>query len=114
MRFINNDGIVFTQESIVTQFSQQDTIGHQLNNRLRRTLLIKANLEADSITELLAQFFSDTVCHTARGQSSRLGMPYLPSDTATCQHCQLRQLRRLTRTRLPCNNNDLVINNCLY
>ena len=113
MRLINNDGVIFAQKTVVTQFCQQNTIGHQLNNRLGTPLLIKTNFKADSITKLLAQLFGNSVCHAACRQSSWLRVPNLTTNTATCQHGKLWQLSGFPGTRLASNDNHLVINNRL-
>ena len=50
MRLIDNNRIVLTQKPIMTQLSEQNTVRHELYNRLRCPLLIKANLKTDRIT----------------------------------------------------------------
>ena len=71
---INNDHFVSVQKTVILGFSQQDTIGHQLNERVISDLIGKTYL----ITYLFAQRYFQLFCHTVGNgsgcQTAGLGM----------------------------------------
>ncbi|CRZ43564.1 Uncharacterised protein [Vibrio cholerae] len=63
MRFIDNDGVVLVEETIVLDLRQQDTVSHQFDLSLIRDLIGKANFIAHKATEFGFHLFGNAVCH---------------------------------------------------
>ena len=82
MGLIDYQGIVFAEKSIVLNFRQQNTIGHQLDGSFGRTLVRKTHLITHGLSQGCFKLFGNAVGHGAGCNSSRLGMANNAFDTA--------------------------------
>ena len=96
MRFINDDGVVLHQQTILLDFRQQDTVGHQLNHGVIADVIAESHLVADAAARLRLQLFRNTVRHGARRQTTRLGVTDQPFHPAAQLHADFRQLGGFT------------------
>ena len=81
MRFIDDDGVVLHQQSILLDFRQQDTVRHQLDHGVITDMIAETNFITNTAARLGLQLFRNTVRHGARRQTTRLGMadqPFYP------------------------------------
>ena len=61
VRFIDDDGVVLTQQRIGLGFSQQDTVGHQLDPGTLAQGVVEAHLEADMLARCRTQLLGDAL-----------------------------------------------------
>ena len=105
MCFVDDDGVVLAEVSIVLQCGQQNAVSHDLDAGFGARFVGKPNLIANEPTELDTELFADAFGNGARGDSTRLGVgdAFLPQLKT-----HLRQLRCLARTSGTSHNHNLV------
>ncbi len=84
MGFIDDDGVVTIKKSIILGLGEQDTVGHQFDQRLFRALIGKAHLKAHQFTQWRRQLISNSASHTPCRQTTRLCVTNQPAR-ATAQ-----------------------------
>ncbi|MNJ31158.1 hypothetical protein D3C77_257840 [compost metagenome] len=72
--FVDNDGVVALEKTVVLGFSQQDAVGHQLDQGVGIALVFKAHLIAHQSPQRRAEFFGHPGRHTARRDTPWLGV----------------------------------------
>ena len=100
MRLIDNDRVVLPQQRIGLGFGKQDAVGHQLDLRAARHLLVEADLEADILAKRRAEFFSDSSRDAGRGKTTRLGVTDQAAHAAPGRDAQLGKLCGFARAGL--------------
>ena len=105
---IQNDSRVTPQQRIALQLREQDAVGHELEHRLARGVVIEAHLAAHLPAPLRAEFLRHAPGNTHSRHAPRLRAADDPALTEARLQAHLRQLRRLPRTRLPRHDDDLM------
>ncbi len=113
MRLINNKRVVLFQETVALRLGQQDAVGHQLDQRFRICAVAKADFVTDDLARRSLKFLGNPGRNTARRNSARLRMPDHPVNAAPKAQAYFRKLRRLPRSRLAAQNDDLVFTDSL-
>ena len=108
MRLVDDQRVVLVEKAVMLGFRQQDAIGHQLDQTLRPSLVLKPHLEADRLPQRLLQFLGDTRRHRAGGDAARLGMANEAGLPPPRLQADLGQLRRLAGTRLAADDDHLM------
>ena len=96
VRFIDNDGVILHQQTILLNFRQQDTVGHQLHHGVVADVIAKAHLITDASARLRLQLFRDTVRHRSCRQTTRLGVANQPFHSTPQFHTDFRELSGFT------------------
>ena len=116
MRLVNDDGVVRIQQRVGLRFSQQNTIGHQLDGRIPAQAVLKAHFEANHVTEWCFQLFSNALGYAGRSNAARLGVANQFGALA-CRVIELaaphgqqnfRQLGRFAGAGFAANNHHLM------
>ncbi len=111
MGLIDNQGVVFAEKSIVLNFCQQNTIGHQFDGSFGRTLVGKAHLIAHGLTQGVLSSSAMRSGHGAGCNSPRLGMANNAFDTAPGLEADFGQLGGFTGAGFAGNHHDLMVAN---
>ena len=85
MRLIENDRAILLQRAVALRLGQQDAIGHEVDPRLPRHLLLEPHLVADEAAERTFQFLRHPPRHARRRQPPRLGAADPPRVLAQCR-----------------------------
>ena len=105
--FVDNDGVVLTQQPIGARLSKQDAVGHEFDERLVGSVIAEADLVANFRAERNAQLTRDPIRDGSCRQPPRLRVP----DHALNPHAHFEQelwdLGGLARTRLAADDDDL-------
>ncbi|MNG80789.1 hypothetical protein D3C79_394280 [compost metagenome] len=109
VRFIDNQRVVLHQQPILLDFRQQNTVGHQLDQRIFTDLIVKAHLITDAAAERRFQLIGNAVCYGARRQAPWLGMADQPLHPTPQLQADLRQLGGFPRTGFPGDNHYLMV-----
>ena len=117
MGLVNDQGIVAAQHRIRLDFRQKDAVRHQLDEGRGADLVGETHLVANDLaglfTDLLPQFRGDSFRDGARGDTPGLGVADHPGDSSAQFQANLGDLRRLPRTGLARNDDDLMLADCL-
>ena len=109
VRFIDNDGVVLRQHAIVLNLGQQNTVGHQFDQRGIANLIVKSHFITDDTAHRNLQLFGNPVGHRACGQTTWLSMANQAVYPAPELKTDLRQLRCFTRAGFPRHNHNLML-----
>ena len=109
MRFINNDGVVLHQQTVLLDLSQQNPVGHQFHHGVIADVIAKTHFVTDAATRFSFQLFGNTVGDGSRRQATRLGMANQPLYPTPQFHTDFRQLGGFPRTGFPRHDHHLVI-----
>ena len=113
MGLVNDQGIVAAQHRIRLDFRQKDAVRHQLDEGRGADLVgethLIANDLADLFADLLPQFRGDSFRDGARGDTPGLGVADHPGDSSAQFQANLGDLRRLARTGLTRNDDNLML-----
>ena len=109
VRLIDDQRVVLGEPRIALGLGEQDAVGHQLDVRLRRGAVGKADLVADKLAELAFQFLRDTCRRRARGDATRLGVADQAGGTAPKFETDFGKLRRLARTGFAADDHHLML-----
>ena len=60
MRLIDNQGVILHQHAILLNFSQQNTVGHQFDQRVVTHLIVKTNFIAHRAAKRRIKLMRDT------------------------------------------------------
>jgi hypothetical protein len=106
VRFVHDDRVVAAQHAVAVDLVEQDAVGHERDARVLLHLVGEADLVADRRAQRHLELFGDALRDRAGSDAARLrvrdpGAPELEAD--------LRQLRRLPRTRRTRHDHDLVV-----
>jgi hypothetical protein len=108
MRLINDDRIVTTQQPIVLDLGEQDSVRHHLDQRFVTAVISEPDLVANDSTEFDVELFCYAIGDAPRSNTSRLGVPDLAIDPSTHLKQDLRQLCGLAAPGLPSDDDNLV------
>ncbi|MNG88402.1 hypothetical protein D3C79_472380 [compost metagenome] len=106
--FVDDDRVVAFEKTVVLGFSQQDAVGHQLDQGVGVALILKAHLVADQPAQRRAELFGDPRGDTAGGDPAWLGMGDQAMAATAQLQADLRQLGGLAGTGLAGNHQHLV------
>ena len=109
MGLIDDDGVVLVQEGIGLGLHEQDTVGHNLDEGLAPGAVLETDLVAHRPAEVLAHLLGDALAHRHGGHSPGLRVADFPIDAAACLEAHLGDLCRLSRARLPRDDDDRVV-----
>ena len=109
MRLVDDDRVVAREVRVGLDLGQEDAVGHELDEGAGRGLLGEAHLVSDDPAQLDAELVAQALGDRAGGQAARLGVPDHAGHSAAQFQADLRQLRGLARTRLPRDDDDLVV-----
>ena len=90
MRFIDDNGVVLHQQTILLDFRQRNTVGHQLNHGVVADVIAETHLVTDAAARLRLQLVGNTVRHGTRRQTTRLGVADQPFHPAAQLHADFR------------------------
>ncbi|KAI7092058.1 hypothetical protein KC356_g255 [Hortaea werneckii] len=76
MRFIEDDGGVLRQNEVLTDLTEQNTVGHELDGRLTVDIGIVADLMCDPAFVRPAELGCDALCNGYRSDTPRLSDSY--------------------------------------
>ncbi len=113
MRLVDNDGIVLVKKVIPGKFSQQDTVGHDFNQRSAVGVIGESYLVSDQRPRLRSQFLGQSLGHGSGGKSARLGMADEPASAASGLKTDLRQLGGFTGTGGAGDHHYPVVYDCI-
>ena len=82
MRLVNDDGVIGIQQRVGLRFSQQNTIGHQLDRRITAQPVLEPHFETDHITEWCFKLFSYSLGHAGCSYAPGLGVANQPGTLA--------------------------------
>ena len=114
VRFVDDNRVVGGEITVGLRFRQQNAVGHQLDAGIARGVVGEAHFIADRVADFRFQFFGNPLCHRARCQTARLGMPDQPRRPAPEFQTNLGQLRGFTRTGFAANNRYLILGNGFF
>src|SRR5204862_7408740 len=106
VRLVDDDRVVRGQCAIALRLREQDAVGHDLDVGIWARVIGKADLVADRVADLRAELLRDTRGDCARGNAPRLRVADLTAHAAPRLEANLRQLRRLPRSRFAADDND--------
>ncbi len=75
MRLVNDQGVIVFKEAISLGFSQQNTIGHDLDQSLLRRAISKSNLKSHFLTKIDPQLIRQPLGDRPGSHPSGLGVP---------------------------------------
>ena len=107
--FVDDDRVVALEVTVVLGFGQQYAVGHQLDQGVGITLILKPHLIADQRPQRRTQFFSDPAGNTTRCNPARLGVTDQPVLAAANFEADFRQLSGFTRTGFTGQNQHLML-----
>ena len=113
MRFIENQRVVLAKPRVTLRFGEQDAVGHQLDVRLRRSTVSKANLVAHHAAQFAIQLLRDAGSSGACSNAARLRVANEAGGAAPELQANFRNLRRLARPGFAANNHHLMLVNQL-
>ena len=90
MGFIDDDGVVLHQQTILLNFRQQNTVGHQLDHSVVADVIAEADFVANAAARLRLQLFGNTVSDGTRRQTTRLSMTNQPFQPTPQFHTDFR------------------------
>ncbi|MNP02781.1 hypothetical protein D3C76_946430 [compost metagenome] len=114
MGFVDDDRVVAFEKAVVLGFSQQDAVGHQLDQGVGITLVLETHLVTNQPTKRRAEFFGDTGGDAARSNPAWLGMGNQAMAATPQLKADLRQLGGLARAGLTGDDQHLVLGQRLF
>ena len=109
VRLVDDQRVVAAQLPVAGELVQQDTVGHQLDQRVVGGHVGEPDLVADRLAQRAAQFLGDPLGDRPGRQPPRLGVADLPGDAAAQLQADLGDLGRLARAGLPRDDHHLVV-----
>ncbi len=109
MGLIQDDRVVAAEHPVALDLGEQDSVGHQLDQRSVAGLVGEADLVADGLAQRGAELGRDALGDRSGGQPAGLRVPDLPADPAAEFEAELGQLGRLPRAGLAGDDDDLVV-----
>ena len=97
VRLVNDDRVVGLEQRVMLRLSQQYTVRHQLDQRIRRRAILEADFDTDAFANAGIQLFGNAPSHRTGGQTTGLRVTNQPLHAPTQFQTDLRQLRRFTR-----------------
>jgi len=102
VRFVDDEGVVFSQRGIAPRFRQENPVRHELDPCGVRGAILETDLEADLFAKRHAQFLRHPLRHRSRREPARLGAADpLPLDAASEFQRDLGKLCRFAGPRVP-------------
>ena len=74
MSFVNDDGVVLIQISIVLHRVEQDAVGHHLDQCLLRRSVSEANLVPNLLAKFYLELLGDALCYGSCCNSTGLSV----------------------------------------
>ena len=108
MRLVEDEGVVAQQVAVALDLGEQDPVGHQLDQRAVADLVGEPDGVADGVAQWGTHFVGDALRDGAGGQAPGLGVADRAADAAAQVQADLGQLRRLARSGLAGDDDDLV------
>ena len=94
MRLVNNDGVVFLEQRVGLAFSQQNTIGDQLDRGVDIGGVLKPDFEAHPLANFGIQFLGDALGRCSGRKATWLRVNNtLPIQAPPQLQAHFRQLR---------------------
>ena len=109
MCLINNDRVVGIQIPVMGGLSQQDAIGHELDQAVLAEFFTEANLITHYITQWGLELFRDAICHGLGSNSPGLGATDQTTHTATGLQAHFWNLGGFSGTGFTCDDQHLVL-----
>ena len=106
MGLVDDEGVVFEQVTVGADLGQQHAVGDKLHQRLRRRLVIEADLGANLPSPLDTEFFGQTPRQRGSGDAARLRHGDFRLAATPRLQADLRDLCRLARTRVAGDDDD--------
>ncbi|MNM63771.1 hypothetical protein D3C81_751460 [compost metagenome] len=106
--FVDDDGVVALEKTVVLGFGQENTVGHQLDQGIGVALVFKTHLVTDQRPQWRAQFFGHPGGNTARRDPPRLGVSNQTMLATPQLQADFRQLGGFTRAGFPGNDQHLM------
>ena len=106
MRLVDDQGVVGEQVAVALDLREQDTVGHQLDEGVRRHLPAEAHLVAHEPPEIRAELRRDPRRHAPRRDPPGLRMADHRTDSAARSKADLRKLGALPRAGGPDHQGD--------
>ena len=111
VRFIDNNRIVIVEKRPTLRFRQQNSVRHQLDMRLLGRGIGKTDFKADFTTDLNGKFFGDARGDRTSGDPAGLCVSDGSGHTPSQFEADFGKLRRLPRTGLATDHDDLMVPN---
>ncbi len=96
MGLINDQCVILQQQSVLLNFGQQNTVGHQLNAGVFAGLVSKTYLVADIVTQRRLHFFGYTGRNCSGSKPPWLSMADKPAIAPAQRQTNFRDLRGFT------------------
>ena len=109
MRLVDDERVIPAQQRVAVYLGQQDAVGHQLDDRICRHLVVETHLVTDQTAQLGLQFCGDAGGHRTRRNATWLGMTDTAQHPAPQRQTYLGQLRGLARTGLAADDDHLIL-----
>ena len=109
VRLVDDDRVVAAQQPVVLDLGQQQTVGHEPQQRVLARAVAEPHRVADRASECDLQLVGDPFRDRPRREPSRLRVPDRAAHPAAEFEAHLRDLRRLARAGLAGDDHDLVV-----
>ncbi len=109
MGLVDDDDLIVAQELVPRELGEEDSVGHHLDAGLVGDLRREADLIADRAAEVFAEFVGDAFGDGACGDAPWPRVSDHPLDAEAELEADLRRRRRLARTGLTGDDDDLVV-----
>ena len=109
VRLVENQCVILAEPRVALRFGEQDAVGHQLDVRILRRAVGKADLVTDVAAQLAVQLLRNTRRRRASGDSTRLRMADQAAGAAPEFKTDLGNLRRLARPRFAADDHHLML-----
>ena len=109
MGLVDDQGVVARQEPVTGDLSQEDAVGHDLDEGVIARAVGEPHLVANEITESRTQFLGHSLRDGPSGDAPRLRVPDHTLDPTAQVKADLRQLRGLARPGLTCDDDHRVV-----
>ena len=96
---VDDNRIVFVEPGITLGFRQQNAVGNHLDVGLGAALVLKADLVAHRLSEILSQLLGDAGGHGGGGNAPGLGAGNLAADAAPGSQAEFGDLGGFARSR---------------
>jgi hypothetical protein len=108
VRFVDDDAIVLAEIGIALHLSEQHAVRHHFDLRVARCLVVETNLGTDFTSVSDIEFLRETTGNREHRDAARLRATDHAALRKAGFEAHLRNLRRLPRTRLTREHQDLM------
>ena len=109
--FVNDERVVLSKVFVRLRFGEQDSIGHQFDERVAGNLVVESNFIPDCLTKRRVEFFGNACGNGSGGNTARLGVSDGAVDATSDFKANFWYLCGLPGPRFAAHDNDLIVPN---